>query len=185
MYMPQKPEIIAQRLVASSRLFRVEEMKLRFSNGVERTYERLLGGKCPAVIVIPVLDNDTVILIREYGGGVDRYELALPKGRVEPEEDILEAANRELKEEIGYGARELELFKLMTQSPNYMQHRTQVVIARGLYPESAEGDEPERLDVVEVKLSELETWIMREDLTEARSIAALLMYKNFCCAGAS
>ena len=176
--MPQKPEIIDRRQVASSRLFRIEELKLRFSNGVVRTYERLLGGMQPAVIIIPVLNDDTVILVREYGGGVDRYELALPKGRIESGEDVLAGANRELKEEVGYGAGKLELFKLMTQSPNYMQHRTQVVIARDLYTEYAEGDEPEPLEVVKVKLPDLEQWIMREDLTEARTIAALLMYKH-------
>lgn len=176
--MPQKPKIVNRRLVASSRLFRIEELQLLFSNGVERTYERLLSGRSPAVIIIPVLNDETIILIREYGGGVDQYELGLPKGKVEEGEDLLIAADRELKEEIGYGANKLELFKLMTQSPNYMQHRTQIVIARDLYPESAVGDEPEPLETVEVKLDELEQWILREDLTEARSIAALLMYKN-------
>lgn len=173
--MPKKPDILARKQVAASQLFRVEELKLRFGNGEERTYERLCSGSSAAVIVVPLLNDDTVLLIREYGVGMENYELGLPKGRVEKGEDLLEAANRELKEEIGYGARDLSLLKLMSQSPNYMQHRTQIVLARDLYEERLEGDEPEPLEVVPVRFSELDHWLARDDLTEARSIAALLL----------
>lgn len=69
--------------------------------------------------------------------------------------------------------------KCLSQSPNYMQHKTQIVLARNLYPERLEGDEPEPLDVVPAKLSELEQWIARDDLTEARSIAALLLARQY------
>ncbi len=173
--MPTKPQILNTKQVAASRLFRVEELALRFGNGEERTYERLCAGATAAVIVVPMLDDDTVLLIREYAVGMEDYELGLPKGRVEKGEDLLEAANRELKEEIGYGARELSLLKLMSQSPNYMQHRTQIVLARDLYKEKLEGDEPEPLEVVPLKFSELDEFLIKEDFTEARSIAALLL----------
>lgn len=173
--MPKKPDILSRKQVAASQLFRVEELELRFDNGEERTYERLCSGSSAAVIVVPLKDDDTVLLIREYGVGMENYELGLPKGRVEKGEDLLEAANRELKEEIGYGARDLSLLKLMSQSPNYMQHRTQIVLARDLYEERLEGDEPEPLEVVPVQFSELDQWLARDDLTEARSIAALLL----------
>lgn len=126
-----------------------------------------------------MLDSDTVLLIREYGVGVEGYELGLPKGKVDAGETHIEAANRELKEEVGYGAKDLQLMKCLSQSPNYMQHKTQIVLARNLYPERLEGDEPEPLDVVPAKLSELEQWIARDDLTEARSIAALLLARQY------
>ena len=177
--MPKKPEILTRKQVAASQIFRVEQLDLRFSNGEERTYERLCAGSSAAVIVVPLLDDNTVILIREYGVGVENYELGLPKGRVEAGEDLLEAANRELKEEIGYGARDLSLLKLMSQSPNYMQHHTQIVLARDLYEERLEGDEPEPLELVPIKLSELDSWLAREDFTEARSIAALLLTQRW------
>lgn len=177
--MPKPPKILHCQQVAQSKLFRVEQLELAFSNGVVRTYERLAGGKTAAVLIVPMLDDDTVLLIREYGVGVEGYELGLPKGKVDPGETHIEAANRELKEEVGYGAKDLQLMKCLTQSPNYMQHKTQIVLARNLYPERLEGDEPEPLDVVPAKLSELEDWIARDDLTEARSIAALLMARQY------
>lgn len=179
--MPKKPEILSQNLVCQSRLFRVEELSLRFSNGEERIFERLVGSGGGAVIVVPMLDANTVVMIREYGAGVEDYELTLPKGRVEPGEDVLDAANREIKEEIGMGARVLTPIKQMTQSPNYMAHRTQLILAQDLYPERLEGDEPEPLETENCSLTEITDLVLREDLNEARSIAALYMAKDFLC----
>ncbi len=81
-----------------------------FSNGVERTYERLVGKGAGygAVMIVAMLDADHAVLVEEYCGGTDAYELSLPKGLIEPGEDVLAAAERELKEEAGYGARQLE-----------------------------------------------------------------------------
>lgn len=173
--MPVKPEILNRREIARSRLFRVEQVELRFSNGEERVYERLVSSGNGAVLIVPVLDDNTVLLIREYGVGVEGYELGLPKGRVEHNEDLLEAANRELMEEVGYGAKSLVRLKSVSQSPNYMQHTTHIVLAQDLYPASAEGDEPEPLDVVACPLSEIDDWIARDDFSESRSIAALYL----------
>jgi NUDIX domain. len=166
-------------MVARSRLFRIEELSLRFSNGEERIYERLASGGSGAVLIVPILDEDTVLLIREYGVGIEGYEIGLPKGRVESGEDILHAANRELMEEVGHGARELKLLKRVSQSPSYMQHHTNIIIAQGLYPETAEGDEPEPLDVVPCSLSDIDNLVASGELTEARSIAALYLARAY------
>ena len=176
--MPQKPKILHRKLLATSALFRVEQIELRFSNGEERCYERLCAGSTAAVIVVPLVRDDTVLLIREYGVGVEDYELALPKGRVEAGESLCEGANREMKEEIGYGANRLTPLKCMTQSPSYMQHKTQVILAEDLYEERLQGDEPEPLEVIPMPLEELDQWVLREDLSEARSIAALYLAKQ-------
>src|SRR5690606_22465003 len=115
--MEQKPEILDTKLVARSRLFGIEELHIRFSNGEERTYERLRTPPIAAVMCVPMLDDDTVVLIREYGAGLENYQLTLPKGAYEHGEDWQQAADRELKEEAGYGARKLTLLKNMTLSP--------------------------------------------------------------------
>ena len=181
--MRKKPEILATATVARTRLFHVESVDLRFSNGIEVQYERLRSDSAGAVLVVPMLDDDTVLLIREYSAGVDRYELGLPKGRIEPDEDLLVAANRELMEEVGYGAHSLEHLTALTLSPSYMNHHTQIVLARQLFEQREAGDEPEELEVVPWKLSRLSELLRQGECTEARSIAALFMVRELLSGG--
>jgi len=173
------PKIHATRPVDGSRFLRVEQVDLEFSNGEHRTYERLMGSGLGAVIIVPMRDDDTVLLVREYGVGVDRYELGLPKGRLDRDETVEQGANRELKEEIGFGARHLKILSTLSLSPAYMTSMTHVVLAQDLYPERLQGDEPEELEVVPWKLSELHTLLGHEEVSEGRSIAALFIAREF------
>lgn len=176
--MAKLPEILKKTIVAQSRFFTVEALHLRFSNGVERHYERLRPASRGSVMIVPLLDADTVLMIREYGAGVEDYTLALPKGALDADETVEQGANRELQEEAGYGAHLLTPLKAMTLSPGYMSARLQVVLAEELYPSRLEGDEPEEIEVVPMKLSEMDDWIWSEELTEARSIAALYLVRD-------
>jgi ADP-ribose diphosphatase len=173
--MSKLPTIHETRPVASSRLFHVEEVHLEFSNGERRIYERLANRGHGAVLIVPMLDDDTLLLIREYSAGTERYELAFPKGHVERGEDILDAANREIQEEVGYGAHELHLLRSVSVSPSYMAHHTNLVLARNLYPLRMEGDEPEPLEVVPWKLSDIDSLLLQPDFTEGRSLLALYL----------
>jgi len=172
------PEILERRLVAQTRIFRVEQVDLAFSNGNHRRFERIIGGR-GSVLVVPMSDARTLLLTREYAAGMDRYELGFPKGIVEPGEDPLEAAGREIREEIGFGARNLRLLQKVSLAPGYIQHETHLVLARDLYREQAQGDEPEPIKVVPWDLDAPDALLKRGDFTEARSIAALFLIKRF------
>ncbi len=171
----KKPEITAAATIARTRLFQVEQVGLRFANGREVAYERLRGSDHGAVLVVPLLDADTMLLIREYAVGVERYELAFPKGRIEAGETPETAGGREIMEEIGYGARELRRLKSLTLAPGCFAHTTHVVLARDLYPAHLEGDEPEPIEVVPWSLARLPELLARDDFSEARSITALYL----------
>lgn len=164
--------------------YRMERLDLEFSNGERRQFERLHGRGHGAVIVVPMLDADTVLLVREYAAGFHRYELGLVKGRIDAGEAPEAAADRELKEEAGYGARSLLRLRELTLAPTYMSHSAQLVIARDLYPERLPGDEPEPLELVPWKLDALHELILREDFSEGRSIAALFIAREWLKANA-
>lgn len=177
--MTVKPEILKVTKTAKSRLFQVEELELRFSNGVERTYERLASRGHGAVMIVAIDDQQRVVLIREYAGGIEDYTLTLPKGLIDPGENAVIAANRELKEEAGFGAHKLTPLKDMTAAPNYMGHKLTAVLAQDLYPCSLEGDEPEPLEVIHWPLSDIDSLVMQEEFTEGRAIAALYIARHF------
>jgi len=176
---PIKPRVTGRRIVAQTGVFRVEELDLEFANGERRRYERLLGSEGGAVLVVPVPDPGTVLLIREYAAGMDRYELAFPKGRVEAGEDPLGAAAREIREEIGLGAGRLEHLQSVTLAPGYLRHTTHIVVAQDLYPDPLPGDEPEPIEVVPWRLDRIGELLGRDDFTEARSIAALYRVRDW------
>ncbi len=173
------PSILARRSAPDSRFLHIEEVDLAFSNGECRTFERLVSSGQGAVFIVALRDPDTVLLVREYGAGLDRYELGLPKGRIDPGETALAAADRELKEEAGFGARKLTPLIALSLLPAYMSHRAAVILAEDLYPRRLPGDEPEPLDVVPWKLSELHTLLARDDVSEGRSIAALFIAREY------
>ncbi|TCV94013.1 ADP-ribose diphosphatase [Luteibacter rhizovicinus] len=177
--MNERPTILATRDAPDSHFLHVEQVDLRFSNGETRTYERLKGGGLGAVIIVAMRDPETVLLVREYGVGVDRYELGVPKGRLDQDETAEQGANRELKEEVGFGARKLKILGTLSLSPSYMTHLAHVVLAEDLYPERLQGDEPEELEVVPWRLDALHELIARDDVTEGRSIAALFMAREY------
>lgn len=167
------PELTAVRTVARTRFFRIEEMDLRFSSGEERTYERLAGGGRSAVIVVAVNAANELLLIREYAAGFHEVQMTLVKGASEGSESLEQAANRELKEEVGFGARNIRFVKSLTVAPGHMGFTINVMLATDLYPESLPGDEPEPPEVLTWHVDRLDELFAAPEFTEARAIAAL------------
>ncbi len=162
--------------IGQSRLFTIEQLDLEFANGTEVEFERIRANAGRAAMIAAVTDKREILLVREYAAGTERYELQLPKGIIDGAEGELDAANRELAEETGFAARELKKLQTFRVAPGYFQHETDLVMATGLYPQALpSGDEPEELEVVAWPLGNLDVLLAREDFTEARSIAGVLM----------
>ncbi len=178
--MSKLPKITQTKQLAQTRLFTVEQIHLQFSNGQERDYERIKGrAKAGSVMILPMLDAKTFLLVREYAAGIHDYLLAFPKGLVENGEDALATADRELKEEVGYGAEDLQVIKTFSSSPGYMSAKMQLVLAQNLYPATAEGDEPEAIEVVRWSIDKIDELLNHPEFHEARSIAALLLLERY------
>jgi ADP-ribose diphosphatase len=177
--MNKKPRITDTRIIANSRLFTIQQVGLEFSNGEQRHYERIQAPGTGAVMVVPVTGEGDVILIREYAVGTDRYELLLPKGVIDEGESIVDAANREMMEEVGCGARRLDHINSVSIAPGYLSFTTHIVIATELYERRLPGDEPEQLATYHWPLAGLSELLAHEELTEARSIAALYLARDY------
>ncbi len=175
----QNPEILNITTVAQSRLFTVEALDLRFSNGEQRTYERMRPSGRHAVMMVPVTAQGDILLVREFAAGTQRYELGFPKGLIDPGESPEEAAVRELKEEVGFGAKQLIHLKDLILAPSYFSGQMSLFIAQDLYPEQLVGDEPEPLEIIRWPLNQAEELLTHLDFGEARSVAALLLTLNY------
>lgn len=173
------PHIHHREIVAQSRLFKVERLDLEFSNGATRQFERMAGTSRGAVMIVPMLDDDTMLLVREYAAGNHSYQLGFPKGLIDPGENAVQAANRELQEEVGFGADTLHEIHKVNMAPNFFNSEMRIVVARNLYPQQLEGDEPEPLEVVRWKMSDAASLLARDDFIEARCIAALFLAQQW------
>ena len=173
------PHIHSREIVAQSKLFRVEGLDLEFSNGATREFERMAGGNRGAVMIVPMLDENTMVLIREYAAGTHSYQLGFPKGLIDPGETAIEAANRELQEEAGFAANDLIELHKVSMAPTFFNAHMTIVLARDLYPKQLEGDEPEPLEVIHWPLDEADALLAREDFIEARCIAALFLAQKW------
>jgi ADP-ribose diphosphatase len=175
----QLPETIETKLIIKTQLFEIEALQVRFSNGVERTLERLRDNWPATVLIVPFSDAENILLIREYSAGTNQYELVFPTGRLNLRESIKDAANRELKEEVGFGANSLTIVKTLLVSPGHSNNKTHIVMAEELYEEKLSGDEPEPVQAFSWPIAKIDELIHSCDFNEARSVAALLLVKSF------
>ena len=174
----EKPEILYTEVVAKSRLFQIEQVHLKFSNGVERQYERMKGGSRGAVMIVPIHQGN-LLLAKEYAAGTDKYELGFPKGLIDPGETAIEAANRELQEEIGFGSYQLTHLKELSLAPSYFSSKMQIFVAEQLYPSHLEGDEPEPIEVIPWVLTDWLSLLNHVDFSESRSVSALFLVQQY------
>ncbi|MCF2947246.1 ADP compounds hydrolase NudE [Paraglaciecola aquimarina] len=173
------PQIHQRKVIAKSALFKIEQLDLEFSNGEQRVFERMTGSGRGAVMIVPFINDHEFLLVREYAAGTHTYELGFPKGLIDPGETPDIAANRELKEEVGYGANHLLPLYNLSMAPAFFNSKMAIFIAQDLYPEVLAGDEPEPLDVVRWSIFELDALLAREDFIEARCVAALLLVEKW------
>ena len=170
------PKILERRRNKVSRFFTVDELDLEISNNTRRTYDRLSGGN-GAILAVPFDGND-FYLTSEYACGFERYELGFVKGQIDAGEDGVTACNRELEEEIGFGAKNIVLLRReMTVAPGMLQLRMFTYLCTDLYPKILVGDEPEPIAIVKVSPAEARDLIFDVDspLTESRAIACLTL----------
>ena len=173
------PNIDDRKIVARSKFFNVEQVDLTFSNGATRQFERMAGSGRGGVMIVPLTDDEHMLLIREYAAGTHSYQLGFPKGLIDQGETPEQAANRELKEEVGFGAKSLLRLHKVSTAPTFFDAHMHILIAQDLYPESLHGDEPEPLDVIKWPLDRAEELLSRDDFKEARCIVALLLMQKW------
>ncbi len=171
--MHELPQILDRRIIVDTEHFKIERLHLKFSNGQIRYYERMAGGGAGAVMIVPVLDND-LVLVREYCAGTNSYELGFPKGKSDPGETWRDTAERELREETGYSAGCYTYLRSVISAPSFFSVSIDLVLAEDLTENRLDtGDEPEPVEIVRWPLSRVSELFSDSSFHEARCLAAL------------
>jgi 8-oxo-dGTP pyrophosphatase MutT (NUDIX family) len=134
-----------------------------------------------AVAVVPVTDNEDVLLVRQYRGPVDRELLEIPAGTRDVEgEPPHETARRELREEVGVQAGDIRLLGTMFNSPGFCDQETLLYLATGLRAgtPARDGVEERYIEVVTVRLADLDELVERGVLADGQTLLGLLLARD-------
>jgi 8-oxo-dGTP pyrophosphatase MutT (NUDIX family) len=164
-------ERIDGEVVWEGRIGRVRVDRFRYDDGEEAEREIV---EHPGAVGVVAHDGETLYLVRQPREPVnDPALLELPAGKLDEEgEAPLDTARRELAEEIGKGARSWQHITSFFTSPGFTDEECHLFIATELYDEDADAEENERIEIVELPLSDLDRVI--RDCRDSKTLVGLL-----------
>jgi len=132
-----------------------------------------------SVVLLPLLEDGRIVMIRNHRWAVDRTLLELPAGTLEPGEDPAVCAARELEEETGYRAAQLEPLIGFFPAPGGSDERMALFLARGLAASEQKLDQTEQIEVVPLALNDVLARIRANEIEDAKTIASVLYFHTF------
>ena len=163
-------------LLTASR-FRVVRVEQVMASGQRRSREVVRHPG--AVVLLPLVDDDRVCLIRNYRVSIGQTLIELPAGTLEPGEPPIVTAGRELLEETGFIAQQLDLLHTYDPSPGIMDELMYLFVARRLTYAAPQRELGEEIDNLVVSWDEALALIDRGEIHDAKTIAGLLLYDRW------
>jgi len=165
---------ISSENIFDGNLLHVRRDTVKLPNGKTATREWI---KHPgASSVIPMLEDGSVILVKQYRYPVGKITLEVPAGKLDaPEEDPLVCAERELSEETGYTADKIEKLTTIATTVGFSNEYIHLYIATGLHSGKQHTDDDEFINVVKVPLQEAVAMVNDGRIIDAKSVVSILM----------
>lgn len=164
------------RTVFEGRVFtvQVESITLPRGHALDAEIVRHPG----SVVIVPITEENEVILVRQYRHAIGRYTWELPAGSLKSGEDVPAAARRECQEEIGMVAERLEALGSFFPTPGYCNEEMHFFLAAGLRrprdgDDEAHQDEDEDIETRAFPRSEIAEMIARGDVVDLKTVAGL------------
>jgi len=170
--------LLHTRIVYAGRYLRAEERTVRFADGREGRREIVVPPD--AVGILPVSDDGTVYLVRQFRTALGRAILEIPAGILEPGEKAEETARRECAEEIGLHPERLDFLLGYYHSVGFSTGRIELFLGRDLRPDPhAHADSGECLEVVSMPYAALMDHVAQGDIVDSKTLLAALWYRTF------
>jgi len=166
------PKILNSQKVFDGRVFKVTVDTVREG---ELTYQRDVVHHPGSAVIVPVHDDGTVVLVRQYRHPVVRYLLEAPAGTLADGERPEAGAARELEEELGLFAARLEKLSEFFVSPGFLEEKMWVYLATELSEGKQKLDDDEVIDVVRLPIADALEMITSGEIQDAKTIIGLIL----------
>jgi len=166
------PKILDSQKIFDGRVFKVTVDTVREG---ELTYQREVVHHHGSAVILPVHDDGTVVLVRQYRHPAVRYLLEAPAGTLNDGERPETGAARELEEELGLIAGRMEKLSEFFVSPGFLEEKMWVYLATELAEGKQRLDEDELLDIVRLPISDALEMISSGEIQDAKTIISLML----------
>jgi ADP-ribose pyrophosphatase len=163
---------LSSRTVYQGALLRVHEDEVELPDGGRARREYILHPG--AVVILPFIDANTLLLEHQFRYPLQRHFLELPAGKIETAEPPEQTAQRELLEETGYVARHWEFLTTLHPCVGYSDERIELFLARDLHFEGHPGEDDEFIETINLSIDEALERIFAREITEAKTILGVL-----------
>ena len=128
-----------------------------------------------AAAIVPLLNENRVVMLKQYRHALKEVIWEIPAGTLDPNEEVLSCAKRELVEETGYSAKQWHRLGEITPVPGYSNERIQIFLAKELQPDEQNLDADEVIKVQKVEFHTALEMVESGDIQYAKSISGLWM----------
>ena len=129
------------------------------------------------VCIIPILDDD-VLFVKQYRSGAEKVLLELPAGLIDDNETPLDAALRELQEEIKYSSTKITYLGCYYSSPGFTNELIHLYLAEDLFKSSLNEDEDEFIEISKYNIKQIKRLLTSNTITDMKTALGLMMYLN-------
>jgi ADP-ribose pyrophosphatase len=172
-------QILRSEVVFEGPLFRVVRDRLIEPGGKEGVRDVVRHNGSAVILAV---DNSKskkdpwIVMERQYRHAANRFLWEVPAGKLEPGEDPLAGAKRELEEETGYRAKKWTELVEYYASPGFLGESMKVFLAEGLMPGDARPEDDELIELRLVKMSELLSTIEKGGIMDGKTLSSVLLY---------
>ncbi len=128
-----------------------------------------------AVLIVPFLNANQLVFIRQYRAILKEYLYELPAGTLNPKENLLSCAKRELAEEIGYGAKSWKKLGKIYPVPGYSTEVIHIFKAQKLFPQKAKMDDDEMIEPIVLTRRQAQEYFKRGKIEDGKTICGLAL----------
>ena len=172
---------MVEKTVTSRFVYTGQVVKLRIDiveTASSRRATREVVEHADCVAIVPVDDQDNILLVRQYRYATGKELLEIPAGGIDPGEDVIAAVRREMGEETGFSPKTIKRLGGFYSSPGFCTEYLHLFLATDLVPNRLKAEDTEDITVVKVKPDKVEDLIASEAIGDYKSVAGLLMYLN-------